>query len=146
MCRCARWLQHLAWLGCCGTLAVMKMDVDDFVQLERKVWDALVEGDAEIDIELLAEDFLGVYPTGFASRSEHVEQLADGPSVSAYALSEARKLDVSVRAVMLSYRAEFQHASGVGDGRPEVMYISSLWRQQGGRWVNVFSQDTPAKS
>jgi len=124
----------------------MNMGVDDFLQLERRVWDALVEGDAETDIELLAEDFLGVYPTGFASRSDHVEQLAAGPSVSAYALSEPRKIDVSDRAVMLSYRADIQRASGVGDRHPEVLYISSLWCQQGGRWINVFSQDTPAKS
>ena len=122
------------------------MDVDALIELERKVWDALVDGDAEADIQLLAEDFLGVYPTGFASRSDHVEQLGDGPSVSAYQLSEPRKLDISDRAVMLSYRAEFQRASGVGDGHPEVMYISSLWCQQGDRWINVFSQDTPAKS
>ena len=97
MCRYVRWLQHLSWPRCCGTLVAMNMDVDDFLQLEREVWDALVEGDAEADIVLLAEDFLGVYPTGFASRSDHVEQLADGPSVSTYALSEPRKLDVSDR-------------------------------------------------
>ncbi len=110
------------------------------------VWDALVEGDAETDVELLSEDFLGIYPTGFASRSDHVEQLADGPSVSEYALFEPRTFDVSDRAVMLSYRAEFQRSSGVGIGRREVMYVSSLWCQQGGRWINVFSQDTPANS
>ena len=122
------------------------MDVDDLLQLERRVWDALVKGDAETDIELLAEDFLGVYPTGFAGRSDHVDQLADGPSVSTYALSEPRKLDISDRAVMLSYRAEYQRASRVGDGRSEVMYVSSLWCKQGGQWINIFSQDTPAKS
>ena len=120
------------------------MDIDDLIRLERTVWDALVEGDAEADAELLAEEFLGVYATGFASRFDHVEQLTDGPSVSAYQLYELRKLDISEEAVMLSYRAEFQRASGAGDGRPEVMYVSSLWCQQGDRWINIFSQDTPA--
>lgn len=124
----------------------MKMDIDGLLQLERKVWDALADGDPEADTELLAEDFLGVYPTGFASRADHAEQLADGPTVSEYVLSEARKFDVSDRAVMLSYRADFRRASAVGDRRPEVMYISSLWCHQGGRWINVFSQDTPAES
>jgi hypothetical protein len=122
------------------------MDIDDLIRLERKVWDALVAGDAEADIELLSENFLGVYPTGFAVRSDHVEQLADGPSVSAYELSEPRKLDISEQVVMLSYRADFQRAPALGDGRSEVMYVSSLWCQQGDRWINVFSQDTPAMS
>lgn len=121
------------------------MDIDDLIRLERKVWDALVEGDPDADIELLAEDFLGVYPTGFAFRSDHVEQLADGPSVLTYQLSEARKFDISEWAVMLSYRADFQRASALRDGRPEVMYVSSLWCLKGERWINVFSQDTPAK-
>jgi hypothetical protein len=124
----------------------MNLDVDDLLRLERRVWDALVEGDAETDTELLSEDFLGVYPSGFASRSDHVEQLTDGPSVSAYELSEPRRIEVSDRAVMLSYRADIQRATGVGDGRSEVLYISSLWCQRGGRWINVFSQDTPSKS
>jgi Domain of unknown function (DUF4440) len=100
----------------------MNMDVDGLLQLERKVWDALAVGDPKADTELLAEDFLGVYPTGFASRADHAEQLADGPTVSEYVLSEPRKLDVSDRAVMLSYRADFRRASAVGDRRPEVMY------------------------
>lgn len=124
----------------------MNLDIDDLLELEGRVWDALVEGDAEADTELLAEDFLGVYPSGFASRSDHVEQLSDGPSVSAYELSEPRKLEVSDRAVILSYRADFHRASRVGNGSPEVLYISSLWCQRGGRWINVFSQDTPLKS
>src|SRR5690606_35782052 len=51
-----------------------------FVGLESRVWDALARGDADADRELLAEDFVGVYPTGFATRAEHVGELADGPT------------------------------------------------------------------
>ena len=139
-------LRCLVWPPLCGTLAVMNLDVDDLLKLERRVWDALVEGDVEADAELLARDFVGVYPTGFANRSDHVAQLNDGPSISSYVLSEPRTLKVSDRAVMLSYRADFHRVSEVGDGPPEVMYVSSLWCQRGDRWVNIFSQDTPSKS
>lgn len=138
-------LHCLSWPPLCATLAVMNLDVDNLLKLERRVWDALVEGDVEADTELLAEDFVGVYPTGFANRSDHVAQLSDGPSVSSYVLSEPRRLHVSDRAVMLSYRADFHRVSDVGDEPPEVMYISSLWCQRGDRWVNTFSQDTPSK-
>lgn len=138
-------LHCLVWPPLCATLAVMNLDVDDLLKLERRVWDALVEGDGEADAELLAKDFVGVYPTGFADRSDHVAQLNDGPSVSSYVLSEPRTFRVSDRAVMLSYRADFHRVSEVGDGPPEVMYVSSLWCQRGDGWVNTFSQDTPSK-
>ena len=47
------------------------MDLNAFIELETEVWDALRRGDAEADARLLAEDFLGVYPSGFAGRSDH---------------------------------------------------------------------------
>jgi len=49
-------------------------------------------------------------------------------------------LAVSESAVLLSYRAVYTRA---GAAKQEAMYVSSLWCQRGGRWVNVFSQDTP---
>ena len=66
------------------------MDLAVFVELETQVWEALRRGDAEADERLLADDFLGVYPTGFANRSDHVEQLAGGPTVADYELHDAR--------------------------------------------------------
>jgi hypothetical protein len=50
-----------------------------FVALERRVWQALVDGDIEADTDLLDPQFLGVYASGFASRGDHAAQLADGP-------------------------------------------------------------------
>ena len=93
---------------------------------------------------MLSDDFLGVYPTGFADRTSHMEQLIEGPTVAAFALHDARMLVVSESAVILSYRAEFERPSASGVSEPERMYISSLWCRRDGEWLNVFSQDTPA--
>ena len=112
-----------------------------FVDLESEVWDALVGGDADADRALLSEDFVGVFPTGFASRADHTDELADGPSMESYAITDARLIDVSEDAVLLCYRAEYRRVS---NGAAEVMFISSLWVQREGRWWNTFSQDTPA--
>jgi hypothetical protein len=120
------------------------MDLDGCVELETKVWDALRRGDAEEDARLLAEDFVGVYPSGFADRSDHAGQLANGPTVADFELHHARLLVVSANDVLLSYRAEYHRLSNGQRGAAESMYVSSLWSQRSGRWVNVFSQDTPA--
>lgn len=125
-------------------MADSDMDLDAFVDLERKVWDALCRGDAEADARMLSEDFLGVYPSGFANRSEHAGQLTNGPTVADYDLHEARLMVVSVDDVMLCYRADW-HRYGSPGGDAESMYISSLWSRRDDGWVNTFSQDSPVE-
>lgn len=115
-----------------------------FVELESQVWDALVRGDADADRDLLASDFVGVYPTGFADRSDHANQLVDGPTVASYSITDARLIRVSDAAVMLCYRADYRRLRDGSPGSSETAYISSLWIECDGRWRNIFSQDTPA--
>lgn len=117
------------------------MDIDRVVALETAVWQALVDGDATADARLLAEEFVGVTPTGVFGRAAHIGQLSDGPTVSWFALREPRMLPVSDDAVLLVYRAEFER---IGPATVvESMFVSSLWSRRNDRWVNTFSQDTP---
>ena len=97
----------------------------------------------DADRELLATDFVGVYTTGFADRSEHAGQLASGPTVASYSVTETRLIRVSETAVMLCYRADYRRVDSGGTGPAESMYVSSLWVERDGRWSNLFSQDTP---
>ena len=120
--------------------------IEHLMGLEIEVWRALVGGDAQTDARLLSEDFLGVYPSGFADRSEHVGQLNDGPTVAAFELSEERMMVLADSMALLSYRAEFRRPQLPDASHPEVMYVSSLWCRRDGRWVNVFSQDTPSSA
>jgi hypothetical protein len=122
---------------------VSDMDLEAFLALETSVWDALRRGDAEEDARLLADDFLGVYPSGFANRSDHAGQLVSGPTVAEFELREARLMVLSENDALLSYRADWHRLTGSEAGPAESMYISSLWSRRSGRWVNVFSQDSP---
>ncbi len=114
---------------------------DTLLRLERSVWDALRNGDAQADQAALAPDFLGVYSDGFAGRDDHVAQLAGGPTIHDYDLTDPHARALGPGFALLSYRATFRRAAG---DIPEVMYVSSIWRNHGGAWVNVFSQDTVA--
>lgn len=125
----------------CDSRLVSDMSVDFFVGLESRVWDALTRGDAAADRVLLSDDFVGVYPTGFADRSDHVGQLDDGSTVADYEIATATVRMLTEEHALLSYEARFRrHARDDG----ERMYVSSIWSRRGGEWVNVFSQDTPA--
>jgi hypothetical protein len=116
------------------------VDIDSLLALETAVWQALVDGDADADRDLLADDFVGLYPTGYATREEHVAAIVDRPSVRRFDLTEVRMLAVSDGAALLLYRAAYER---VGGREPEAMYVSSLWCRRGDRWLNMFSQDTP---
>ena len=118
-------------------------DLNSFIELETGVWDALCRGDAEKDARLLADDFLGVYPSGFANRSDHAGQLANGPTIAEYELSDARLMVLSDSDVLLAYRAVYRRRTNGEQGPIESMYVSSLWSRRSDRWVNIFSQDTP---
>ncbi len=116
-----------------------RLTVEKFVELESRVWAALVAGDPQADAAMLTDDFVGVYETGISGKSEHCEQLENGPIVEQYQILEPRILVVSERSVMLSYLAEWTRT---GDPELKKMYVSSLWQESGGSWKNSFSQDT----
>ena len=118
-------------------------DIEQFIRLEREVWEALAHGDGQADGRLLSDDFLGVYTVGFADRAAHVAQLADGPTVTEFSLGEARLMVLTDDMVLLAYRAEFTRP---GDDAAESVLISSIWCERDGTRVNIFSQDTPSGS
>ena len=115
----------------------------DFAPLaghETQVWEALVSGNRHADSRLLSDDFLGVYPDGFAGKSDHTGQLADGPTVARFALDQLQARLLGADHAVLSYRATFTRR---GRTSPEIMFVSSIWQRHDAGWINVFSQDTP---
>ncbi|MEO9877068.1 MAG: nuclear transport factor 2 family protein [Anderseniella sp.] len=116
--------------------------IDKFVALETGVWEALVNGDSDADAALLSEDFLGVYETGFSDRTDHAAMLNNGPTVLKYQIENARLRVVGDKAALLSYLACYTKPAN--PAKQEQMYVSSLWEEIDGRWINTFSQDTDA--
>lgn len=108
---------------------------------ELAVWQALVDGDADADRAALADDFLGVYSDGFSGRGDHVGQLANGPSIVTFSLSDVRVMPLGPDNALIAYAARYRRA---GSGVDEQMYVSSIWRRVPEGWLNIFSQDTPA--
>lgn len=120
-------------------------DVNFFLELESKVWAALASGDRQADESFLADDFLGVYSSGTAGKTDHSAQLLDGPTITEYSLSDAKIMVLSEGVVILTYLAHFSRRRKDSTGPREAMYISSIWRRTGTTWLNIFSQDTKAE-
>lgn len=117
-------------------------DLSSFVALERRVWQALADGDARADAELLDPGFIGVYASGFATKNDHVAQLRDGPRVDRFWIDAPRLLPLAPDTVLLSYRATFTRPGSAKAAAPQTFFVSSIWKQRGADWVNIFSQDT----
>lgn len=125
------------------------MNLDEALGLERRVWHALCTGDQDLDESMLSEDFLGVYPSGLSDRAEHADQLAGGPTVHDFQLSEAQLVNLAEGRVLLCYRADWRAPRLPGSDQPgpaRAMYISSIWSLRGDAWINTFSQDTPTEA
>lgn len=116
--------------------------IAEILDLEKQVWAALVAGDASADRALLSADFLGVYPSGFANRDDHVGQFADAPTMAEFRLSEEKLRVLTGDIVLFSYRADYLRPDATAW---EAMLISSLWERRHNNWVNSFSQDTPVQ-
>ena len=122
----------------------MAPELDEILALETAVWQALCDGDAAADEALLADDFLGVYPTGIAVRDDHSGQLDDGATVVDFRLESPRLKVITDDDVLLVYDAAYRRPGGPDERMPEErMFVSSLWSRRDGVWRNVFSQDTP---
>ena len=135
------WLIDCQFRGCKSTMS--EYTVDQFLELEIQIWDALQSGDSEKDARMLSDDFLGVYDSGISDKNGHTGQLDNGPTVSGYVLSEARIMVLSEGLVLLSYLAQMTRVESACVGKTEKMYVSSIWRCINGKWINIFSQDTP---
>src|SRR5215475_10246617 len=121
-------------------------DINFFLKLESKVWAALASGDRQADESLLADDFLGVYSSGTAGKAEHAAQLINGPTIAEYSLSQAKIIVLSEGVALLTYLAHFSRYKDDGVKVQDAMYITSIWRQIGDTWLNIFSQDTKAEN
>lgn len=114
----------------------------ELLALEKRIWDALVSGDKAVDSELLSDDFLGVYPSGFEGKEDHCSQLNSGPTIRKYQLTNVSIKVLSSDIALLCYRADYSRISAEETSSDEVMFVSSIWQNQHGMWQNIFSQDT----
>lgn len=112
----------------------------ELLAAETAVWQALVAGDAVADGAALHPDFLGVYPSGPATRADHIGQLADGPAIQTFDLTAPRVLPLADGIASLTYLARFRRP----DVAEQAMWVTSIWQRAGDGWINLFSQDTPA--
>ena len=75
---------------------------------------------------------------------QHVSQLKNGPTVLSYELTCPRLVELGENRVLLTYKAMWIRLKDGVAAPQEDMFVSSVWEYRANRWLNIFSQDTPA--
>ncbi len=103
---------------------------------------AFEKEDADTIRRLMADDHLAVTPWGGQqSRAAQIKTLPE-LKLSAYEVGEMKVSMLGADAALFTYPLALK-GTFRGKELPANNYASSVWHRRGGRWVEVFYQETP---
>ncbi|PYT76801.1 MAG: hypothetical protein DMG40_25390 [Acidobacteria bacterium] len=112
------------------------------VELEKRGWQAAVDRDSRADAALLADDFQNVAEYGVWDKSRFAQTVSDpNYTLKSFSMSEVRFSRLAPTVVLLTYNAT-QVGTDHGKPVPSPVYISSVWVNRNGKWLNALFQDT----
>jgi uncharacterized protein (TIGR02246 family) len=111
---------------------------------ERRELDALKAGNAQDFAELIAEEAVFVDPRGTAGKAEVVQHVSDFKLLE-YTMAEVKVVALGPKSGVIAYKLT-QKGSAHGREFTATVYASAVWVERDGKWVCVFSQETPARS
>lgn len=149
------WAIFAACFGCTlfvliikdGSLAAASAANDalrsTIVENEKKELDCLKTGDMRLFASLIADDAVFVNPRGMAGRAEVVKNTSE-VRLNNYSMEDVHFLAISPESGMITYKLT-ETGSAHGKEFLAQVYASALWVRRDGKWVSLFSQETPAR-
>jgi hypothetical protein len=137
-------------VGCClqaqtGSQPQSDNDLrDQIVANEREELNSLKAGDLKRFAQLLAEDAVFLDPHGAATKQEVVQNVAD-VKLTDFSIDDVRFVRVSERSGLIAYKLT-QKGTAHAHEFSAVIFVSAIWAERGGKWVSLFSQETPSRA
>jgi hypothetical protein len=116
---------------------------EQVVAQERQELDSIESGSLDAFSSLIADDAVFVDAHGTAGKAEVVKQVAEFRLVE-YSMEGVKFVPLSTKSGVIAYRLVEKGISHGKEFASEV-YASAVWAERGGKWVCVFSQETPAR-
>jgi ketosteroid isomerase-like protein len=113
------------------------------VAKEREELDALKSGDHKAFANLIADEAIFLDPRGHGSKGEVVEHTSDFRLIE-YTIEDIKFVAVGPDSGVVAYKLT-QKGNAHGREFTSIAYASALWTKRGGKWVCLFSQETPAR-
>ena len=96
-----------------------------FIAKEKEDWEALKNKDKTAAARLLADDFVGMYDTGYSTKSEWIKQIDGRYTVDDYTIEGVKVLRPSPTTTLLLYKATLTklnyNACVFADGEPVTL-------------------------
>jgi uncharacterized protein DUF4440 len=113
------------------------------VAKEREELEALKSGDHKAFANLIADEAIFLDPRGHGTKAEVVEHTSDFRLID-YVMENVKFVAVGRNSGVVAYKLT-QKGSAHGREFTSVAYASALWTRRNGKWVCLFSQETPAR-
>lgn len=110
---------------------------------ERRELDCLKSGDYATFADLLAEDAVFQDAHGSAGKAEVVKNTTE-VRLTEYTMENVKFVAVSPNSGLITYKLT-ERGTSHGKSFAATVHVSALWAERGGRWVCLFSQETPAR-
>jgi len=116
--------------------------VKKIIRLEKLVWRAAQQRDADRFRQLVPADAVMIFQSGVVPQPEYLATMNER-TISRYELSRFRGFMPNSKAVILYYEA-LRLGEEAGKTFPEGSVIeSTTWIRRGARWVAILNQETP---
>ena len=113
------------------------------VAKERQELEALKSGNTQEFASLIAEEAVFVDPRGTATKAEVVGHIGDFKLLE-FSMEDIKFVALSETSGVIAYKLT-EKGSSHGREFTSTAYASAVWMQRDGKWVCVFSQETPAR-
>jgi hypothetical protein len=116
---------------------------DSLQQMERASWVAWQNHDGKFFQQFLSDDHVDLGAWGEANKAAVVQYVSSGAcKVSSYAVDKFKATQLAPNAILLTYHAA-QNSTCNGGKVPSPVWVSSLFVNHDGRWLNATNQQTP---
>jgi ketosteroid isomerase-like protein len=133
-------------IGLTASPAVTRSSDDlqqQIVAKEREELDALKSGDIAAVANLIADEAVFLNARGPSPKADVVKHVADFKLLD-YTIEDVRFVPVGPKTGLIVYKLT-QKGSSNGREFAGKANISALWTEREGKWVCLFSQETPTK-
>jgi hypothetical protein len=115
---------------------------ESLINLERQSWEAWKTRNAEFFKDFLSDDHVEVGFYGLANKDQVLATVATPAcKVESYSIDQFNVTMLDANTALLTYHAA-QETTCNGKTVPSPVWVSSLYKKRGDRWLNVFYQQT----
>ena len=113
------------------------------ISLERQELDSIKSGNINAFSDLLADDAVFLNSRGFGDKALVVKNTA-AFKLEDYSMDDIKVVPLSDNSGLIAYKLT-EKGNAHGNEISGTVYASALWAERSGKWVCLFSQETPAK-